>query len=109
MKSTNYSNFKMVDNNRNINNGLVERLTHSIEKLGYIEARPILVNDNMEIIDGQHRFLACKKLGLPIVYAQYNGEATDEDIIVELNTTQLIWRLADYIHHYAVKGVKFHK
>ena len=108
MKTTNYEQFKLIRTNREIQNGLVARLKQSIQKIGYIEARPILVNDKMEIIDGQNRFVACKELGIPIVYAVHRNGTSDNKIIAELNKNQLIWRLGDFIHHFAEQGVKYH-
>ena len=109
MKTTDYSKFKFIGTNRIIQNGLVERLKQSITKIGYIEARPILVNEDYEIIDGQNRFVACKELQIPIVYSimKRNG-ITDDEIIAELNKNQLVWRLQDFIHHFAQQGVKYH-
>lgn len=105
MKTTNYEMFKFRNANRLIDPGLVKRLKESIKSIGYIESRPVLVNQDFEIIDGQHRFIACKELVLPIVYEsmQMNGNA--DKIIVELNKNQVIWRLEEYIQFYAKKKI----
>ena len=52
--------FKILDGNRNINLGHVERLVKSIEENGFLKM-PIIVNDNFDVIDGQHRLMAAKK------------------------------------------------
>jgi len=105
MKTKNYDLFKFRHANRLIDHGLVSRLKKSIEKIGFIKSRPVLINENFEIIDGQHRFIACKELDMPIYYErmQMNGRA--DEIIVELNKNQLVWRLEEYIQFYASKGV----
>ena len=43
--------FKILDGNRNINLGHVERLVKSIEENGFLKM-PIIVNDNFDVIDG---------------------------------------------------------
>lgn len=104
MKSRNYEVFKFYKDNRVINQGLVNRLKKSIMEIGYIKTKSILVNGNMLIIDGQHRYTACKELNIPIHY-----EITDIDYrkaVINLNQNQLVWRLQDYIHLHAENGIE---
>jgi uncharacterized protein YutD len=63
---------------------------------------PIMVNENLEIIDGQHRFTASKELGLPIYYIVEQGGRL-EDVQV-LNTNTKNWTLSDYIDSYCNLG-----
>jgi ParB family chromosome partitioning protein len=42
----------------------VNRLMVSIKKLGFITSLIVIKDDNYKIIDGQHRFLAAKELGI---------------------------------------------
>ena len=49
--------FKILEGNRNINLGHVERLVKSIQENGFLKM-PIIVNDDFEVIDGQHRLMA---------------------------------------------------
>lgn len=105
MKTTDYSKFKLKEDNRKISEGLVKRLKESIEQFGFIEAKPILVNEDFEILDGQHRFRALKDLGLPIYYEKSPIGADPEKLMITLNSTQLIWRLNNYIEHFAAKKV----
>lgn len=104
MKTTNYDLFSFMDNNRNISHGLINRIIESINKIGYIESRPIIVNESFIIIDGQHRFEACKKLGLPIFYAIENLDINEAMIL--LNKNQLIWRLQDYVKSWSKTGIE---
>lgn len=103
-KTTNYQLFQFLERNRTINKGLVERLKKSILEIGYIQNKAILVNENFTIIDGQHRFYACKELGLPILY---QIEQVDEiSAMMLLNINQAIWRLNEYVESYAKSGIK---
>ena len=103
MKTQNYEMFDFMTSNRNLNNGLIERLIKSINEIGYIESRPILVNESMVIIDGQHRFQALKELGLPIVYSVINVDMNKA--MISLNMNQLVWSLENWIKSYASKGI----
>lgn len=91
---------KLTEANREINQTHVEKLVAVIGKEGYINALPIVVDPDGFIIDGQHRYLACKQLGIdaPIVVEK------NFDIVATLNSTQLNWSLKDYIKFYAEKG-----
>lgn len=92
---------RITEANRNIIPAHVERLAKIIEKKGYCPGRPILVDPDGFIIDGQHRFLACKKLGIEAPIETLNNF----DMVAILNSTQLNWSLNDYVKFYAVKGI----
>jgi hypothetical protein len=99
-QSSDYKKFNLLDYNRQTSEHQVKKLKESIEKYGYIASNPIIVDRHYNIIDGQHRFIACKELGLPIIY-----EIADEgnDIIITLNTTQRKWNLSDYVNYYSYR------
>ena len=103
METKNYNLFSYTQNNRKINNGLVNRIIDSINQIGYVKARPIIVDESFKIIDGQHRFEACKQLGLPIYYEITNIDSNRAMVL--LNKTQLIWRLQEYIEHWAIEEI----
>ena len=56
-KTTNYSIFSFLQGNRSVSkkNSLVK----SIQKIDLTMYKPILVDSEFRIIDGQHRFFAC--------------------------------------------------
>jgi ParB-like chromosome segregation protein Spo0J len=82
--SEDYSSFKRIDGNRTINKAQVKKLYDSFnENPGLASAVPIVVNDKMEIIDGQHRFESLKKLNLPIYYYEVEGLKLQEEAILE--------------------------
>jgi len=99
-----YDKFQVFKFNRPINESLVKRIMESITQIGYTPGKPILVDKDYAIIDGQHRFTACHRLGIEIQY-----QITDIDphvAIIQLNTTQAHWKMQDYIHAWAEQGVK---
>ncbi len=96
VQTTNYSLFNKAGFNRDVNDAHVAKLMKSIKDTGYIVEFPIIVDSNYTIVDGQHRFEACKRLGLPIYYTQAKREFTASDII-NINSTQKSWSLLDRI------------
>lgn len=106
--TTNYELFKFLPQNRPTNSVQSERhiehLCESMKLRGFID--PILVNKEMEILDGQHRFLAGQKAGSEILYMVVEA---DDSIIPSLNTEQLNWKLDTYLHYYVQKGKESYK
>lgn len=100
----NYDKFKFCEFNRKIDKNHVKKLLTSISSNNLLEFCPILVDNKMQIIDGQHRLMAAKELNLPIYY-QIKEDAVDEDIVL-LNASSKRWSLEDYVNYYAKKGKK---
>lgn len=99
-KSYDYEKFKFFKSNRPIkaNRGLIE----SISKRDLTPYKPVLVTNNFEIIDGQHRFYACKAAKKPIYYIFVeNGRESD---IINLNKDQSKFSPKHFLHHFTVKG-----
>lgn len=97
-----YDMFKFREDNRDrINQSHVKRLSESIKARNLLELKPITVNGEMEVIDGQHRLLAAKMLGVPIYYGQ-NHELNAQDIIT-MNVSQP-WGQMDYLNYYCKNG-----
>lgn len=98
-----YGLFKSMDGNRSVSKGHVESLKRSfVDYPELIAAQPVLVNEDLEIIDGQHRFEAAKELKLPINYIKVKGLGVDE--ARKLNVTQRKWIPMDYASSYAGSG-----
>lgn len=92
-KTNDYKKFKFVDGNRDV--GKTSVLKKSIKENGWYR-QPILVNEKFEIIEGQHRFVVCRDLGLPIEYIVQTGlQAKD---CAPLNVGRKNWRTKDYVH-----------
>jgi hypothetical protein len=97
--STDYSKFKILNGNREIDALHVKRLIESFRE-NYLFS-PILVNSKHEVIDGQNRFTAAKALGLPIYYlVAYNYGLKEVQI---LNTNTSNWQKEDYLNMYCKK------
>lgn len=99
--TTKYTLFSHFEGNRVINQHHVNKLKTSLQEHGYLKAYPIIVDEELRIIDGQHRFEACKQLGLPIHFVvQKNAK---EDLLVNLNILQKKWTTNDYVAYYALQ------
>ena len=96
-----YDRFKFLEENREVKASRVKKIKDSIEEVGYV-LQPILVNENMEIIDGQGRFNACVDLGLPIIYMIEKGRGIKE--CRQLNLGQENWTTWNWINSYADGG-----
>lgn len=103
LKTTNYNSFKLINGNRHISNNHVKHLAEAMrDRPETNSVRPILVNGDMEIIDGQHRFEACKLLNEPIYYIK--GEGLTLEDAQRLNATQRNWSPMDYAYSFAIAG-----
>ena len=76
-RTTDYSLFKRLEGNRNVLEIRVKRITASIKKVGWIQ-NPVIVNEKMEVIEGQGRLEALKRLGMPVDYIIVPGIGLDE-------------------------------
>ena len=100
--TTAYDVFRRLDGNRDLKDNRVKKIIHSIERVGYMPV-PIVVNEKMEIIDGQGRVEACRRLGLPVYYMIVEGAGVKECIAMNINQSN--WVTIDYIKSYADNGV----
>ncbi len=85
------------DNREKINVAHVKVLVESIKSCNLLSMKPILVNERMEIIDGQHRVMAAKELGVSIFY-DVRQDLTPRHMILLNNTKS--WALTDFLHFY---------
>jgi hypothetical protein len=100
--TTDYSLFKTLNGNRDVNHLHLSRLKESIKKNHLTTI--IMVNDKFEIIDGQHRFIICQELKLPINYIIQKNYGLNEVQI--LNANMKNWQTQDYVNGYCDLGYK---
>lgn len=95
-----YSKFKFHHSNRPTPGPHVSAIMHEIQQNpNSIKYNPILINKKGYIIDGQNRFKACVKLGLPIFYIQADDLSIAD--IPTLNRNQKSWSLNNYVHFFS--------
>lgn len=100
--TTDYFLFKTLEGNRQLNKIHLKRLKDSIEK-NYLFT-VIIVNENYEIIDGQHRFQCIKELELPLHYLICKGYGLHQVQILNQNSKN--WNYEDYLSGYIDLGYK---
>lgn len=98
MSTNDFSIFKRLPGNRNLNKNHLNSLIESIKKENLLFVRPILVNQNMEVIDGQHRLEAAKELNLEIYYLVISQTGAAQ--VARLNSNQKNWKNQDYLNLY---------
>lgn len=97
-----YSKFKLVVSNREVDKNHVKRLAESIRRKNLLFIRPLIVNDDMQVIDGQHRLAACELINEHVHYIKVAG-LSKSDISI-LNTAQKNWSRIDFINFFAIEG-----
>jgi len=84
-KTDKYEVFSMISWNRAINHANIKKLIEETEKDFKMHLFPILVDDEMRIIDGQHRFAVCEQLGCPVYYIIKENHYGDFEEIRSVN------------------------
>jgi len=98
-RTRDYSKFKFLHGNRDFEEH-GKKLLESVRRHGIIN--PIVVNERMEIIDGQGRLYAAMQLGIEVPYIVVEGVGINE--CLDVNRTQTNWKLHDYINSFADRG-----
>lgn len=96
-----YSIFKRLVGNRDIPESRISKIVESIQTIGWVH-NPIIVNEKMEVIDGQGRLTALQRLKMPIEYVIAEGAGNKECIYMNMNMVN--WKLPDFIKSYAEQG-----
>ena len=100
-ESTNYDKFKFVEANRNHNEHHVKEIMKEIENKDLRDESPVKVNRDWEIMEGQHTFAGCERLGLPVKYI-FTKMTVDD--IGRYNGSQKPWTSTNILQHYCVRG-----
>jgi len=106
-----YDSFAFMEGNRHIVDSNVKRFIEIIknnELHDEIQVNPQQVDGKWVIVDGQHRFLAHKKLGfpVPVLMKRKNVPLTG---IIQINTTRKNWSVLDRVKSYSTLGNENYK
>lgn len=109
MHETNdYKKFKFIKGNRTIDERHVRLLVRRFSENGnFTQIIPVLVNENMEVFDGQHRIKALQRLGWPVFYVIQTGLTIAS--VIALNTGHKNWTWRDYASSYADQGKRAYR
>jgi hypothetical protein len=100
LTTNDYSLFKIIKGNRDVNKLHIKRLVDSFRDEYLLT--PLIINQNYEIIDGQHRYHAAKELGLPINFIICNDYSLKQ--VQLLNTNMKNWKKIDYLNTFCDLG-----
>lgn len=96
-----YDRFKILKGNRRLDKYHLKKLKNSIEKDNRLNLHPIIINQNDEVIDGQHRLEIAKQLEIDIFYIKSNS-ISDEHLI-DCNVNQKSWEVENYIEYFSIR------
>jgi hypothetical protein len=104
--SRDYSLFRMIYGNRQLNETKIKKIKHDIANgLDVLAYCPIMVTqkgDSYEIIDGQHRFWVAKELKKPIHFVII--PEIDLMEIAKINSNTEKWKKSDFTNCFVTKG-----
>ena len=101
-ETTDYDAFTLLDFNRDAKPR--KDLLDALDENGRFYEH-IIVNENLEVLDGQHRLLSAKLKKKPITFYIVDKN-TAEQVIRSVNTERRNWSVREYIDFYAKLGNK---
>lgn len=102
-ETSNYDKFITLKGNRNVDRNHVKVLQKKMVEEGNLtEIIPIIVNEKMEVIDGQHRLEALRELEWPVFYEVKKGLTLDT--VTAINNGNKNWSWFDKAFSYAELG-----
>lgn len=105
LETNEYDKFSFKPGNRRIDQNHLAYVEGKMKE-EYLIA-PIMVNAKMEIMDGQHRFMACRHLNLPVRY--YITDDMDAEEIARMNNVAKRWKPEDYANVFTGEDYKSYR
>lgn len=103
--STEYKKFKFLTGNRNLNETKIKRIIKDIDNgLNMLKYCPVVVNKDLVIFDGQHRFQVAKILKHPVYYVIADELTLHQ--IASVNSRTERWKPTDFVNCYVSTGNK---
>lgn len=98
----NYAKFKLVKTNRPVDQDHLMRLYDAVSAKNLLAEFPILVDNEMRVIDGQHRLKVAESLGVPVYYLVSDRITVDDISTTNANTKH--WASSDYMDRWLADG-----
>lgn len=105
-ETTNYACFVYNEEQRPVDVKHVRNLMESMATFGFLPSKPVqcyLDGKKHVIIDGHHRLIAAKNLGIPVIYVV--EAKAHADSMSAVNGLQKSWNLKNYVNQYAKRGI----
>ena len=105
-KTKQYNIFRIMKDNRDLRKvkELSKKMNLSKE---YPFNTPIIVNEKMQVIDGQHRLFLTKGVEKYVYFIQVKGATIDD--VIDMNTIKNEWKIQDFVKSYSNRGNKYYK
>lgn len=101
--STNYGQFSWMKGNRDLNELKIKRIVAEISSgNNLLKYAPIIVDQEFNILDGQHRFMCAKQTGNPVFFVIKDKMSISE--VARLNSNTSNWKNIDYLNSYVSTG-----
>lgn len=101
-QTKNYAMFKFRNDNRDIIESHVKKLTKDMLENGWVRGSVAIVNEKNEVIDGQNRIKAAIAAGIPVDYIIVRGAGQRE--IIGNNKITKPWNIETYMEHHVKQG-----
>lgn len=102
-KTSEYSKFSFIPGNRPISEKKVSSYAQMIVDGYPQEEAPILVTEKLEILDGQHRLMAARRMGTPVAFI-ISQKSADSSAMVDINKGASSWKIEDYVQYFSHRG-----
>lgn len=100
--TSDYSKFQHLTGNRPVDTKRVQRIAKLMREVGFLPSYHIVVNSNMEIADGQHRFEAAKAADVPVYFIV--DDTMQIETIQKAGSLNEKWSASDHITARAEQG-----
>lgn len=94
-----YGAFGFLKGNRELNELKIKKIKQDIQDgFDVLKFAPIIVNEELKIIDGQHRYVVAKQLGLNVYYVI----TRDIDLVgvTKINSRSSNWKMIDFLNSF---------
>ena len=100
--TTDYSKFKLLEDNRPIDHE--KAIANCVCLVGFLPI-PAIVNEFMQICDGQGRYEVCKKFNLPFYYMIVPGVRIEH--VRKINYYMTKWKLRNFVDSYSRDNISY--
>lgn len=104
-ETPNYDCFVYNSEQRPIDVKHVRDIMDSMKTFGFLPSKPVQVyqeGKKFTIIDGHHRYVAAKNLGIPVVFV--SEPKSNSESMSKVNGLQKTWQLKNYLSQYVKRG-----
>lgn len=103
-RTFNYDKFNGLLGNRDLKKRALKRVGNEFESVGHFDpAFPIVVDEQFNVLDGQHRLHVAKEKGWPVFFVVSKSVA--RSMVPGLNSSSTPWGIEDYLEWFASQGL----